>query len=193
MRQRAKNRIRSRLGFTMAELLLTVMILAIATGLVAAGIPLAVRVYDKVVDSANAQVMLSTGMTVLRDELGMAYDVQTLSDTKVAYTSGRTGGECIIQLNDGEGGDRRVLISEQKGDGTSAGARELVYTANSRLRMTYDKVEYFADPTAITVDGEVRTCPAGTFLLTNVKVMRGDDVLAEKGTFVICTIRPSLG
>ena len=141
------------------------------------------------VDSANAQVMLSTGMTVLRDELGMAYDVTVDGEDTIYYTSGRSGGTCVIA----PGASGLTITARSENAPGASVTRELVYTANNRLQITYAKAEYFAKATAITVDGQSRTCPAGTFLLTDVQVKRGDDVLAQKGSYVICTIRPSLG
>ena len=55
-------RLNSRTGFTLAEVLITVLILLMITAVVAGGMPVAANAYYKVVDAANAQVLLSTAM-----------------------------------------------------------------------------------------------------------------------------------
>lgn len=77
-------------GFTLAELLITILILLMATAIVASGIPVAQRAYYKVVDAGNAQDLLSTAMSVLRDELTTASDVEA-SGSVITYTSGKDG------------------------------------------------------------------------------------------------------
>ncbi len=59
-------------GMTLAEVLIAVLILLMVTAVVAAGMPVAANAYTKVVDAANAQVLLSTTMTALRDQLETA-------------------------------------------------------------------------------------------------------------------------
>ena len=62
-------------GFTLTEMLVTMLILALASTLMATGIPVAIDTYHRTVNSANAQVALSTTATVLRTELGTAAKV----------------------------------------------------------------------------------------------------------------------
>ena len=62
-------------GFTLAETLVTILILLMVSSIVAGGIPAATNAYYKAVDGANAQVLLSTAATALRDELGTARDI----------------------------------------------------------------------------------------------------------------------
>lgn len=80
-------------GFTLVEVLAVVLILVLVTSVVVAGIPAARRAYRRVTDQANAQVVLSTAMTCLRDELWTAGVVSVASDGTVIYTchNGRSG------------------------------------------------------------------------------------------------------
>ena len=79
-------------GFTLAETMIAVLILLMVVSIVGAAIPTASSVYTKAVDTANAQVLLSTAMTVLRDELGNATEVDISSDKKtIQYRSGNNG------------------------------------------------------------------------------------------------------
>ena len=74
-----KKKLESRFGFSLAETLIAILILLMVSAIVGAAIPTASRVYVDTVDAANAQVLLSTATTVLRDKLSTA-------------TSPRTGG-----------------------------------------------------------------------------------------------------
>lgn len=80
-------------GFTLVEVLAVVLILVLVTSVVVAGIPVARRAYRRVTDQANAQVVLSTAMTSLRDELWTAAVVSVIADGTVIYTchNGRSG------------------------------------------------------------------------------------------------------
>ncbi len=88
-------KLKSQAGMTLGEVLISVLILLMLTAIVAEGIPLAQRAYYKVVDSANAQVLLSDTLTVLRDELSMATDVE-ISGSTITYKSGKTGVEMTL-------------------------------------------------------------------------------------------------
>ncbi len=74
-----------RAGFTLAETLIVVLILLIVSAIVGAAIPSAANVFAKTVDSANAQVLLSTTMTVLRDEFSTVKEISSISTTEVSY------------------------------------------------------------------------------------------------------------
>jgi hypothetical protein len=65
--------------------------MTLASTLLATGIPVAADTYRKTVNSANAQIALSTTITVLRSELGFSTDVRVAgsgSETKIYYLSG---------------------------------------------------------------------------------------------------------
>ena len=54
-------------GFSLAEMLVAILILLMVSSVVAGGVPAASNAYSKAVDAANAQVLLSTAATALRD------------------------------------------------------------------------------------------------------------------------------
>lgn len=72
-------------GFTLVETLLALLIVALLTGMVAAGVPAAINAYKNIVDVSNAQLALSTTTSALRDELGLAVDVKTSSNGTAFY------------------------------------------------------------------------------------------------------------
>lgn len=73
-------------GFTLVEMLVTILILTLTSTLLAMGIPVAADTYQKTVKTANAQVALSTTITVLKSELGMAQSIENEDATgRVRY------------------------------------------------------------------------------------------------------------
>lgn len=100
-----RKKLRSSRGFTLAETLICVLILLMVCGIVGAAIPAASAAYTKAVDAANAQVLLSTAVTALRDEFGSATDIaysEAEGTVTITYRSGKTGGWSKIVASDSE-------------------------------------------------------------------------------------------
>ena len=81
-------------GFTLAETLIAVVILVLIS---AAALPAAMNAYRNAVDAANAQVLLSTTVNALRDELSTAWNV-SVDGTTITYQSAATGDMSVISL-----------------------------------------------------------------------------------------------
>ena len=136
-------------GFTLMELLLTMFILMIVTTVVATGFPYAKDAYDKVVLAANAEVVLSTGMSTLRNELGTAQNV-TVNGTTVTYYNTTRGAESQIFLGDDEQANAAMLQRyadaawQSFGDDAKTKAARLVAeeTATQNMYVTYKSVKY---------------------------------------------------
>ena len=94
-----RKKLKSRSGFTLGEMLVAVLILLMVSAVVAQGVPSAANVYRRTIDAANAQVLLSTTVNALRDELTTARGV-TVTDNKVSYYSADTGARTQILVND---------------------------------------------------------------------------------------------
>ena len=62
-------------GFTLAETMMTMLILVMVGAILVAGVPTAVHAYERVVDAANAQLLLSTTVSRLEEELSTAVEV----------------------------------------------------------------------------------------------------------------------
>lgn len=145
-----------RAGFTLAEMLAAVLIMLMASAVVAAGIPAAVRAYQKVTRSANAEVLLSTSVSAMRDQLGTARDIKVAEDSKsVMYFSSDTGSFSRLYLSsDSSNGvimlQEYLLPEEVAGTGSGGGfaggdsGRQLVTEAASTkdLYITYDSLSY---------------------------------------------------
>lgn len=98
---------RDRRGFTLAETLLAVLILLLVSVIVATGIPAAKNAYYKVVLGANAQSLLSTTATALRNELGTAWDVE-VSGKDVSYYKADSGVRATLCL-----GENPIKVKEE--------------------------------------------------------------------------------
>ena len=101
-------------GFTLAETLICVLILLMVSAIIGAAIPTAANVYTKTVDAANAQVLLSTAITVLRDELGTASAVDA-NGTVVTYVNGETGPS-MIKIGTDTAGTTILIYYGYQGD-----------------------------------------------------------------------------
>ena len=86
MRKHFKSMKDGKSGFTLAETLVALLILLMVTSVVAAGIPAASNAYTKVVDHANAQVLLSTTVTALRNQIEFSKDVHLDPDDPTSHT-----------------------------------------------------------------------------------------------------------
>lgn len=170
-------------GFTLAETLIAILILLMVSSVVAAGIPAASNAYYKVVDGANAQVLLSTAATALRDELATARDLEvgngsSGTSTSITYYNRDAGRKSMISL-DSSG----ILLTEYLGStaaeagsatgstGTSGSSdssggsgsdtseptnvRQLVSgkARTARLNLTYTGISYDKATHLVTVSG----------------------------------------
>lgn len=72
-----KRKLNNKSGFSLAEMLMAVLILLMVSSIVATGIPVVKNAYEKVVLASNAEVLLSTAISSLRNELGTAQSIET--------------------------------------------------------------------------------------------------------------------
>ena len=155
-----KKVIRNKKGFTLAETLLAATITLMVAGLLAGGIPLALNAYHKIVDSANANVVIATLTTELRDELALANDV-TANGSSLTYTnkSGRNTNlykkDDGIYLKDTKSNNEALLLSKAS-------------MANN-LYVAYDSVAFSND----------------MITFTNLKVCNSDSVLVSLDEYKI--------
>ena len=144
-------KLRSRSGFSLGEMLITVLILLMVSSVVAGGIPAAANAYTKAVDAANAHVLLSTTVNALRDEFATAWDVKE-SDGAISYYSSDNGSRSKIYI--GAGVDAgKIMIQEYLPDDdgllndaiTLDTGRQIVSdaaTIKGKLKVTCSKITY---------------------------------------------------
>ncbi len=95
-------------GFSLAETLIAILILLMVSAIVGGAIPTASTVYKKTVDAANAQILLSTTLTELRDELSTASNITVTDDTTVSYRNGSGYWQLVLVKN----GANSITIGE---------------------------------------------------------------------------------
>ncbi len=144
-----KNKIKGKSGFTLAEVLIAMLILLMVSAIVAAGIPSAKNAYEKMVLSSNAEVLLSTTVSALRNELGPATDISVASGNKeITYYNGTRGSLSKIELGDvtaGAADKKTIMIQRYVTDGgkSSDPVRLISKTASTAdLYATYSGVTY---------------------------------------------------
>lgn len=82
VRTNCMNKIANKAAFTLAETLVAILIMLMVSGIMVAGIPAARDAYVGVTASSNAQILLSTAVSALRNELGTAGSVQSTDNGK---------------------------------------------------------------------------------------------------------------
>ena len=159
---------RSNKGFSLAEVLLAVALLILMTAAATVGISSAVNSENKVVDEANAQLLMSTCMIELRNEMTGAAEIQ-VEDGVITYRSDRTGNYSSLRST-----DSGIIVSDYINNGSGGIQRRLVSRSASTtpLEVTYSSVSLDAD---------------GLIIFKKLCVKRGDAVIAENPEFKIRT------
>ena len=151
VKELVKQKLNSEKGFTLAEVLLAVLILLMVSAIVVAGIPAARDAYEKVVLTSNAQVTLSTTINTLRNELGTAKNIQT-SGNEISYINLTRGSASRIYIN--STGSHEIMLdrystnTEIANKGTdfvqSISLSSTPAAKDMNLYVTYESVNYNA-------------------------------------------------
>ena len=171
-------------GFSLSELLVTVIIVSLLSVMIVTGVRTALYSHRKVTEEANAEVLLSTCVTMLRNELSTATDIQVLSDTKtITYQKGGSGIKS--SLRSGMSGSAASTTEPEQiyhgsvginsEDGSESISNETLLissvTATEGLFISYEEISY-ADG-VVTVTG------------LSVRKKDSDRKLSELGTLII--------
>lgn len=107
-----RKKLKSRSGFSLAEMLMATAIMLLASAVMVAGIPAARSAFENILLGANAQAMLSTTVATLRDELGGAWDVNLVNgdNTAITYFSADTGTVSGIHIDKTKKGDGKTIL-----------------------------------------------------------------------------------
>ena len=124
MKQKLLHKLNKRQGFSLTEMLATVLIMGFVGIIITTGAATVQRVYRKVVAHANAQTALTTTITLMKDQLAFA-DPQsiTFSGTTISFKN-LNSGEQTITLNPGTASgteNRGFTLTYTAGDGTGTG------------------------------------------------------------------------
>ena len=157
-RSAACGRLRSDGGFTLGEVLATVVLVGLLTLAIAAGIGIAVNVYGEIRGHSEEQGVLNDAVTAVADELRFAYDVngdvESLAgspgrDVRM-YVGNKEAGEgspaCVVLYGAGAHGDGDPEQDSSMGDwqplsqvNTAAGASGDAAYAVQLTRLTWDE------------------------------------------------------
>lgn len=101
MKQKLLHKLNNRRGFSLTEMLATVLIMGFVGIIITTGAATVQRVYRKVVAHANAQTALTTTITLMKDQLAFA-DPESItgSGTTISFQN-LNSGEQMITLNPG--------------------------------------------------------------------------------------------
>ena len=150
-------------GFSLAETLVAVLILLMVSAVVAAGIPVAKNAYEKVTIASNAEVLLSTTVSALRDELGTGRNITTDENKKsVSYYSTRTGNHSSIFLGSLADDDTVYTILLEYS----------VFTEKSEEKIQRQLVSAAASTKDLTITYDAITYKNGLVYITGLKVTR---------------------
>ena len=105
-------------GFTLMEMLMVIVIILLLSMVVATGVPAALKAYETALNASNAQLMLSTATTRLREELSVARPntVKKITELPEGLTSeGYDSCEPLIQFDSYETGFVTVIANTNSG------------------------------------------------------------------------------
>ena len=200
MMRRLFARMRDRRGFTILELLATILILLMVSGIMSAGIPVAAHAYKRVVYTANAQILLSTAMSSLRYELSSAQNYIFLGDksgdkyTSVSFYCKETRYTTIISTAD-EGLMLRTYETVSRPDGKVTGYIENPDTNTFTHRLVTEKA---SNEHLIVKFTDVAYNEANQmFTISGLQVVRESEpdgpALAEAPTFYVRAANVAVG
>lgn len=158
--KKTRRKINTVFGFTLAETLLAILIMLMAAALMTTGIPAAKNAYEKVVLASNAELLLSTTMTELRNELSLAREVEA--------SAGAPGeGESGIRYRDNTNGlQSRIFLGEDNGQTTI-----MIEKGSTQRRL----ISRAASTRDLYVSYTGISCDAGVVTFTGLSVKRTGD------------------
>ena len=136
MKQKLLHKLNKRQGFSLTEMLATVLIMGFVGIIITTGAATVQRVYRKVVAHANAQTALTTTITLMKDQLAFADPESiTVSGTMISFQN-LNSGEQTITLNPGSGtgtANRGFTLTYTAGDGTGTSSTTLPLLSDSAI------------------------------------------------------------
>lgn len=128
MKQKLLHKLNKRQGFSLTEMLATVLIMGFVGIIITTGAATVQRVYRKVVAHANAQTALTTTITLMKDQLAFAdpESVGNGSETGTGFGNSQTivfknlnSGEQTITLNPGTASSAATIDPNAAAGGTN--------------------------------------------------------------------------
>lgn len=117
MKQKLLHKLNKRQGFSLTEMLATVLIMGFVGIIITTGAATVQQVYRKVVAHANAQTALTTTITLMKDQLAFA-DPESI-----------TGSGTTISFQNLNSGEQTITLNPGTASGTANRGFTLTYTA----------------------------------------------------------------
>ena len=163
--------IKNRNGFSIAELLVAILILSMVSTVVAGGIPVARDAYNNITVAANAEVLLSTAIYSLRGELWNAQEInvpdtntkiESDPNTIIEFRNRKNGFKTEIFVSDPDSdGNKKIMIQEYIPEDSMDAAtkpkpreRELIPgISKDNLYASYSRIYYEEGEGVVTIEG----------------------------------------
>lgn len=116
MKQKLLHKLNKRHGFSLTEMLATVLIMGFVGIIITTGAATVQRVYRKVVAHANAQTALTTTITLMKDQLAFA-DPQSIGDG--SGTGAFSGASQTISFQNLNSGEQTITLNPGTASGTA--------------------------------------------------------------------------
>ena len=115
MKQKLLHKLNKRQGFSLTEMLATVLIMGFVGIVITTGAATVQRVYRKVVAHANAQTALTTTITLMKDQLAFA-DPESIGDG--SGTGAFSGASQTISFQNLNSGEQTITLNPGTASGT---------------------------------------------------------------------------
>ena len=187
-----KQKLKNSGGFSLAEMLMAVLIMLLVALIMANGVPVAKKAYEKVVLTANAQTMLSTAVASLRDELGTAWDIDVPKPNPQLTEEEEEKWPYWIEYYSADTGARTQLYIDIEAGKAEGEIMKREYSRMDLLNTGANSFEAEGKPlvTAASKENMKLTCESityagGVVTVGELKVSRGDTILASQSVLKI--------
>lgn len=116
MKQKLLHKLNKRHGFSLTEMLATVLIMGFVGIIITTGAATVQRVYRKVVAHANAQTALTTTITLMKDQLAFA-DPESIGDG--SGTGAFSGASQTLSFQNLNSGEQTITLNPGTASGTA--------------------------------------------------------------------------
>lgn len=148
MKQKLLHKLNKRQGFSLTEMLATVLIMGFVGIIITTGAATVQRVYRKVVAHANAQTALTTTITLMKDQLAFA-DPESIGDG--SGTGAFSGVSQTISFQNLNSGEQTITLNPGTDSGAANRGFTLTYTASDGTGTSSTTLPLLSD-SAITSD-----------------------------------------
>ena len=130
MKQKLLHKLNNRCGFSLTEMLATVLIMGFVGIIITTGAATVQRVYRKVVAHANAQTALTTTITLMKDQLAFADPESITGNGTTISFKNLNSGEQTITLNPGTASGTATIDPNAAAGGTGGTVNGVVSVTN---------------------------------------------------------------